>query len=458
MTVTAAWYNEPDPFKAAVIREAIKAGAIADGVVDERSIKDVRASDLVEYTQCHFFAGGGFWSLALRRAGWPDDRHVWTGSCPCPSFSAAGKGGGFDDPRHLWPDWEKLIRECRPATIFGEQADDSIGYGWLDLVQTDLEAQAYAVGKVVLGTCSVGGADIRQRLYFVAYAAGSRYERRRSGEAGVRREARQQPERLRDVDLLGDTPNRGCGIVGDAGEPGSGGHADGAEQSGGMGHTFGAGLEGHRGDGKVGDKPGREREVEAGHAAPSGESRRLGDPDGHGCEPRRQTEPPAGYGSSLDTAAGECVDGMEDSERERLDPRSTPGAGFQSGDALAEYGGGSLALADASGIGRQRRQGAPARSVNDRSDARRVEDHDGSLCLRQVGDERYSRSSPLNGPWRDADWLLCRDGKWRPVESGTFPLAHGDPCRVGRLRLYGDAINIEVATAWIKAYLESVGK
>jgi DNA (cytosine-5)-methyltransferase 1 len=65
---------------------------------------------------------------------------VWTGSCPCPSFSAAGKGEGFDDARHLWPDWARLIRECKPPVIFGEQADDAIGYGWLDLVQTDLEA------------------------------------------------------------------------------------------------------------------------------------------------------------------------------------------------------------------------------------------------------------------------------------------------------------------------------
>ena len=165
-----AWYNEIDPFKAAVLREASKAGAIAPGDVDERSIADIDPAELMGYTQCHFFAGGGFWSLALRLAGWPDDRPAWTGSCPCPSFSAAGKGGGFDDPRHLWPDWERLIGQCRPATVFGEQADDAIGYGWLDLVQTDLEAQAYAVGKIVLGTCSVGGADIRQRLYFVADA------------------------------------------------------------------------------------------------------------------------------------------------------------------------------------------------------------------------------------------------------------------------------------------------
>src|SRR5690349_87599 len=163
-----AYYNENDQEKAAWLRELIKEGIIAPGEVDERSIKEVWPEDLRGFTQCHFFAGIGVWSYALRLAGWPDDRPVWTGSCPCPSFSAAGKGEGFDDPRHLWPDWARLIRKCKPATLFGEQADDAIGYGWLDLVQTDLERENYAVGKAVLGACSVGAPHIRQRLYFVA--------------------------------------------------------------------------------------------------------------------------------------------------------------------------------------------------------------------------------------------------------------------------------------------------
>jgi hypothetical protein len=54
------------------------------------------------------------WSYALRLAGWPDDRPVWTGSCPCGPFSVAGKKLGFADPRHLWPEWFRLIGECRP--------------------------------------------------------------------------------------------------------------------------------------------------------------------------------------------------------------------------------------------------------------------------------------------------------------------------------------------------------
>ena len=54
--------------------------------VDERDIRDVRPDDLRGFTQLHFFAGIGVWTYALRRAGWPDDRPVWTGSLPVPAF------------------------------------------------------------------------------------------------------------------------------------------------------------------------------------------------------------------------------------------------------------------------------------------------------------------------------------------------------------------------------------
>src|SRR6202012_3810019 len=106
-----------------------------------RSIKDVQDDDLRGFTQCHFFAGIGVWSYALRRAGWSDDRPVWTGSCPCQPFSAEGQGSGFADERHLWPAFFHLIPTAKPdgVPILGEQVASRDGLGWIDLVQTDLE-------------------------------------------------------------------------------------------------------------------------------------------------------------------------------------------------------------------------------------------------------------------------------------------------------------------------------
>jgi DNA (cytosine-5)-methyltransferase 1 len=121
----AVYYNECDAFAAGWLRELIKAGLIAPGEVDERSIEDVQPEDVRGFTQCHWFAGIGTWSYALRCAGWEDSQAVWTGSCPCQPFSAAGKRGGFSDKRHLWPAWCRLIEACRPPVIFGEQVASS---------------------------------------------------------------------------------------------------------------------------------------------------------------------------------------------------------------------------------------------------------------------------------------------------------------------------------------------
>jgi DNA (cytosine-5)-methyltransferase 1 len=164
----AAYYNEIDPYAAQWLRNLIAKGHIAPGDVDERSIELVKPSDLLGYTQCHFFAGIGVWSHALRKSGWPDDRPVWTGSCPCQPFSAAGKRGGFSDERHLWPTWFGLIAECKPVVVFGEQVASKDGLAWLDTVHADLEGANYAVGAVDLCAAGVGAPHIRQRLWFVA--------------------------------------------------------------------------------------------------------------------------------------------------------------------------------------------------------------------------------------------------------------------------------------------------
>lgn len=163
-----AYYSEWDPKAAQWIRELIKAGAITDGEVDERSIEDVVPADLKGFTRCHFFAGISVWDYALTQAGWPDDREVWSGSAPCQSFSAAGKGGGFEDERHLWPVWFKLIEDCRPPVVFGEQVSSKAVMPWFDLVKGDLNGAGYSVCAADIPASAVGAPHIRQRLWFVA--------------------------------------------------------------------------------------------------------------------------------------------------------------------------------------------------------------------------------------------------------------------------------------------------
>ena len=161
-------YSEWDRFAASWLRELIAAGHLPPGKVDERDIREAKVDDVREYRQCHFFAGIGGWSYALALAGWDATRPVWTGSCPCQPFSCAGKGKGTSDPRHLWPEFRRLIAECRPPTVFGEQVASVDGYEWLAGVRADLEQLGYAVGAADLPSACVGAPHIRQRLFWVA--------------------------------------------------------------------------------------------------------------------------------------------------------------------------------------------------------------------------------------------------------------------------------------------------
>ena len=332
----AAYYNEFDPYAAQWLRNLIDSKLIADGDVDDRSIRDVAPGDLKGYTQCHFFAGIGVWSYALRLAGWPDDRAVWTGSCPCQPFSAAGQGKGVEDERHLWPEFHRLIAECRPPVVFGEQVASKDGLGWLDAVCADLEASGYAIGAADLCAAGIGAPHIRQRLWFVG-------------------------ERLDDT-----TGARHAGAL--------------------------VGAEGEARD-----------------------------------ETRLRL---SGEGRSADRMGNASNDGLQRGLSGR------PDAGRQAFDGSAGRDGTDRGLADAMHAGRpEGRAGAG-----------------NGQASKDGGD---SRPRPTNGHWRDADWLHCRDGKWRPVEPGTFPLAHGAPARVGRLRAYGNAIVPQAAAEVIGAYLDA---
>lgn len=179
--MTLAYYNEIDPFAAAWLRELIKAGEIAPGDVDERDIRDVTPSDLAGYTQCHFFAGIGVWSYALRRAGWPDNRPVWTGSCPCQPWSDAGAVHGSNkaekDERDLYPEWSRLIHRCKPDEIFGEQVASRAAMRWFDRLADDLEGIGYTIRAAVTQAAAFGQSQRRSRIYFTANSGCQRGER-----------------------------------------------------------------------------------------------------------------------------------------------------------------------------------------------------------------------------------------------------------------------------------------
>ncbi|WP_427183570.1 DNA cytosine methyltransferase [Bordetella bronchialis] len=372
----AAYYNEFDPYAAQWLRNLIAAGHITPGDVDERSIEDVYPDDLRGYTQCHFFAGIGVWSYALRLAGWPDDRPVWTGSCPCQPFSAAGKGAGFDDERHLWPAWHHLIAQRRPAVVFGEQVASKDADPWIDLVQDDLEALGYAVGAVPFPSAGVGAPHIRDRLYWVAHAGRVGRQRRPDSGRSIGEGSAERRQGHADIERGGR-----AGILADAGGAGLSPRERSA--------VLGAGWrEEGRAIEQCGGASGRLADANGGHAGAERQQRRG--------EQRQQPE-----------------------DR------------------------GAVRMEHATGDGRQQRRPESGR----RSVERRREPSELVIIDADTG----VAAGPANGPWRDADWLFCRDGKWRPVEPGTFPLAHGAASRVGRLRAYGNAINAFQAQIFIEA-------
>lgn len=205
--VMGAIYNEIEKYPAAWLQNLIDAGHIAPGRVDRRSIKDLEPADVGGPGQRHFFAGVGVWQYALRIAGVADASDIWTGSCPCQPFSSAGKRLGFDDERHLLPDWFALIRECRPAVIFGEQVAGPAGVEWLASVFADLEACGYACAGADLAAASIGAPHKRQRLFWVAHTRSEgrqRIEILRRGGAKVGRRSRYGSMGDADVETWSD--------------------------------------------------------------------------------------------------------------------------------------------------------------------------------------------------------------------------------------------------------------
>ena len=156
----AVYYNDMDPYAAAWLRRLIGAGLIPEGDVDERDIRNVSPSDLREYRQCHFFAGFGGWAAILDQVDWPENREIWTGSCPCRA----------QDEQQLWPEFFRLIEACRPRMVLGGQAGGKLGAEWLAAVMLDCEEFGYEVAAAGLPAAAVAAPQIGERFWFGASA------------------------------------------------------------------------------------------------------------------------------------------------------------------------------------------------------------------------------------------------------------------------------------------------
>ena len=490
-----AYYNEIDPYCVQWLRNLIDAGLIAGGDVDDRSIAEVQPDDLKGYTQCHFFAGLGGWSNALRLALWPDDRHVWTGSCPCQPFSAAGKQEGTDDSRHLWPQWFRLIESCRPPIIFGEQV-----------------ASAAVIGKVqgVRGGKASRGVSPSQQRRFTWDVPGLRERSGSENEAmEIGTEARISNGEAADASRFFSSQR--CEAEGE-----------------GQGHPVRSGLARHSGADRVGvvrgygtavrsgNAEGLERSVARSEETTSGihegeyeGSSLCSEHDGE----RMGREPDPDYcgGNPKETVLG-CVERLIAAPgREPENP--TGGAWLdvvQNDLERARYTVGASVLAACSVSAPHIRQRlwfvAHTEHAERRAECEIDADTHGRDGLGGSGDiglmgnasvagrkggenggypvstqqSPAERASGHANPWSNLTWLPCTDGKQRPTgcvvddegeqmglpgrsrqhgeangqgstQSIIQPLAHGIPKRVAKLRAIGNAIVPQIATEFIKA-------
>mgnify|MGYP003146403911 CR=1 FL=1 len=94
---------------------------------------------------------------------------IITGGYPCQPFSIAGSKKGVEDPRHLWPEYFRLIKECRPTWVIGENVSGHIKLG-LDAVQEDLESEGYSLRTFSVSASSIGANHQRERIWTVAYS------------------------------------------------------------------------------------------------------------------------------------------------------------------------------------------------------------------------------------------------------------------------------------------------
>ena len=98
---------------------------------------------------------------------------IITGGYPCQPFSVAGRKKGEQDPRHVWPEMFRLIKELRPTWVIGENVGGHIKLG-LDTVLENLESEGYTARTFSISASSVGANHKRERVWIVGYSTNNR--------------------------------------------------------------------------------------------------------------------------------------------------------------------------------------------------------------------------------------------------------------------------------------------
>ena len=132
---------------------------------------------------------------------------ILSGGFPCQPFSNAGKRKGTEDERHLWPSMLRIIREISPRYVLGENVGGLLNWdGGLVFEQIclDLENEGYEVLPVILPACSVNAPHRRDRIFFIAYANGSKPTDNKGANGKTKREVRGNEEGDVFRELLSD--------------------------------------------------------------------------------------------------------------------------------------------------------------------------------------------------------------------------------------------------------------
>jgi DNA (cytosine-5)-methyltransferase 1 len=98
---------------------------------------------------------------------------VLSGGFPCQPFSLAGQRKGSEDERYLWKEMLRVIRECNPRWIVGENVRGIVNWSnglVFEEVCADLEAIGYSVQSFIIPACATGAPHRRDRVWIVAHS------------------------------------------------------------------------------------------------------------------------------------------------------------------------------------------------------------------------------------------------------------------------------------------------